>query len=223
MTDTWQNRIVGYKVKRADELTIHPDNARKHPQYQRDAVEASLDTLGWIAPVIENVRSGYVVDGNERSWQALGRGDDTQIPVIEVDLSPEEESQALATFDFITYLAQYDKDGLKNLLSQFNSDNAVIQQLAASMSDDNLQALINSVSGQVQPLDTWDDAFDSLPDSDRAPFQQKTFTLHDNQVEIVENAIRLANSLNNYDDTQNENSNGNALTKICEAYIESYG
>jgi DNA modification methylase len=146
----WQNRIVGYKVKRASELTIHPENARKHPQYQRDAVEASLDTLGWIAPVIENIASGYVVDGNERSWQALGRGDDTPIPVIEVDLSPEEEAQALATFDFITYLAEYDKDNLNALLHQFNSDNEHIQSLVSSLASDDVQKLLDEVNSKVR-------------------------------------------------------------------------
>lgn len=129
----WQNRIVGYITKSATELTGNPRNPRRHPQRQRDAVRGSLDSLGWIAPVIENVRTGYLIDGHERVMQALGLGDDTQVPVIQVDLAEHEEAQALATFDFITYMAEYDRDYLDALLRETNSDNADIQALLAEM------------------------------------------------------------------------------------------
>ena len=132
MSNQWQNRIVGYVEKRADELVHNPNNPRIHPQRQRDALAGSLDTLGWIAPVIENVQTGFLVDGHERVWQALAQGDNTTIPVIQVDLAPHEEAQALASYDFITLMADYDKDILDSLLREVQTDDA---RVMASLSE----------------------------------------------------------------------------------------
>lgn len=70
---------------------------------------------------------------------------------------------------------------------------------------------------------TWEDAFTALPDSDRAPFQQITFTLHDNQVVTVKDALGLARGMGDFEGTGNENSNGNALARICETFITDHG
>ncbi len=85
----WQNRIVSYGTKPADQFTANPSNPRMHPMFQRDVMRAALDTLGWIAPVIENVRTGYLVDGHERVMQALERNED--VPFVAIDISSEEE------------------------------------------------------------------------------------------------------------------------------------
>jgi len=66
----------------------------------------------------------------------------------------------------------------------------------------------------------WGDAFGGLPDEDRAPFQQMTFTLHDEQAEQVKAALGAAKALGPFD-SQNENSNGNALTRICLSLIHN--
>ena len=69
----------------------------------------------------------------------------------------------------------------------------------------------------------WGDALNKLPDEDRAPFQQITFTLHDTQVEIVKSALSIAGKLSNFEDSPNENGNGNSLSFICEAFITEHG
>ena len=68
----------------------------------------------------------------------------------------------------------------------------------------------------------WEDAFSGLPDEDRAPFQQMTFTLHDDQVEQVKDALKVSKGMGAFE-TENENSNGNALARIVETYITDYG
>ena len=69
----------------------------------------------------------------------------------------------------------------------------------------------------------WGDALNKLPDEDRAPFQQITFTLHDTQVEIVKSALSIASKLSNFEDSPNENGNGNSLSFICEVFITEHG
>ncbi len=66
-------------------------------------------------------------------------------------------------------------------------------------------------------------AFGGLPTEDRAPFQQMTFTLHDEQSETVREAMKLAKAQGAFIDSPNENSNGNALARICETYITEHG
>ena len=59
----------------------------------------------------------------------------------------------------------------------------------------------------------------NLADGDRQPFQQMTFVLSDDQVETVKKAMQLAKDNGDFTGTINENSNGNALARIAEAYL----
>jgi len=60
-----------------------------------------------------------------------------------------------------------------------------------------------------------------LADGDKEPFQQKTFTLHDEQAAIVDDAVTLARTNPLVDTGLNENSNGNALALICQQWLEA--
>ena len=119
---------------KASELAANPLNWRKHPQRQREAVQASLRELGWVAAVVENVRTGYLIDGHERVWQAMQNDED--VPVLQVDLSEDEEKLALATFDPIGALAEADADALDALLREVNTGEAALQELLAELAED---------------------------------------------------------------------------------------
>jgi ParB-like chromosome segregation protein Spo0J len=63
----------------------------------------------------------------------------------------------------------------------------------------------------------------SLPDGDKAPFQQMTFTLADKQAEQIKNAISDIKETEEYKYSEtmgNENSNGNALYLIIMQWAE---
>lgn len=130
-TELFRNRIVGYDTKPADQFTANPLNYRKHPQRQRDAVNASLRELGWISTVVENVTTGNVIDGHERIWQALQRNED--VPYLKVELSEAEERLALAVFDPITNMAETDAAILDDLLREVNTGEAALQSLLAGL------------------------------------------------------------------------------------------
>ena len=62
----------------------------------------------------------------------------------------------------------------------------------------------------------------SLPDGDKAPFQQMTFTLADEQAEQIKNAIADIKQTEEYKYTEtfgNENSNGNSLYLIIMQWV----
>ena len=63
----------------------------------------------------------------------------------------------------------------------------------------------------------------NLPDGDKAPFQQMTFTLADEQAEAIQNAIADIKQTDEYKYAEtmgNENSNGNALYLIIMQWAE---
>lgn len=132
---TFRNRIIEYGVKPASQFLAHPKNARIHPQLQREAMKSALDTVGFVAPVLE-AASGYLVDGHERIWQAL-QNNDADVPFVRLDIDEDEENYILATFDPLTGLANYDAAQLDALLQEVNSDSPAIQQMLSDLAKDN--------------------------------------------------------------------------------------
>ena len=131
--ELFRNRIIGYGTKPADQFQANPLNYRKHPQRQRDAVQASLRELGWIGVVVENVTTGALVDGHERVWQALQHNED--VPYVQVELTEAEERLALAVFDPITNMAETDAAILDDLLREVNTGEAALQGLLAELAE----------------------------------------------------------------------------------------
>ena len=84
----WRNRIVGSGTEAPERLAANPANWRVHPRHQRDALAGSLDTVGWVAQVLVNRQTGFLVDGHARVALALARKE-ASVPVLDVDLSPD--------------------------------------------------------------------------------------------------------------------------------------
>jgi hypothetical protein len=128
----WKNRIVGEGVQAASQFIANPANWRVHPQAQRDAMRGVLNEIGWVQRVIVNRRTGYLVDGHERVWQALQNGD-AEVPFVEVDLDEAEEAYVLATLDPIGAMAQANKEQLGALLDEVQSSEAGVQAMLAEV------------------------------------------------------------------------------------------
>ncbi len=127
-----RNRIVGTGEAAPDQLVANPANWRTHPGPQRAALRGSLEHVGWVAQVMVNRRTGFVVDGHARIEEALARGEAT-IPVVYVDLEPEEEALILATLDPIGAMATRDDARLQELLSGIAIDEAGLLALLADL------------------------------------------------------------------------------------------
>ena len=88
----------------------------------------------------------------------------------------------------------------------------------------------NSVQLEDWGMDNWQNIDDietsdtfSLPDGDKTPFQQQTYTLADAQAEQIKNAIADVKKTEGYNYVEtfgNENSNGNALYLIIMQWAE---
>jgi DNA modification methylase len=132
-TAAWRSRIVGSGQEAPDQLLANPLNWRTHPANQRNALRGSLDTVGWVQQVMVNRRTGFVVDGHARVEEALSRGE-ASVPVLYVDLSPEEEALVLATLDPIGAMAGRDQARLNELLADIAVDDEGLLALLGSLS-----------------------------------------------------------------------------------------
>lgn len=126
LKEEWENRIVAHGSKPADQFQANPLNWRVHPQIQREAVKGSLQEVGWVDEVIENVVTGHLIDGHERVWNALQNGN-AEVPFVQVELTEEEEEYVLATLDPIGAMAEGDQAVIDDLLQDVETGNQGIQ------------------------------------------------------------------------------------------------
>jgi DNA methylase len=152
---TWRNRIVGSGEERPDQLLANPANWRIHPGSQQDALAGSLDVVGWVQQVMVNRRSGYLVDGHARVALAISRNEST-VPVLYVDLEPDEEALVLASLDPISAMAATDDAQLQALLAGIETEN------------EGLRALLDELAG-TGPKDGLTDA-DDIPEPSADPY-----------------------------------------------------
>jgi DNA modification methylase len=154
-TAPWRSRITGSGEEAPDQLLANPANWRIHPKAQQDALAGALDQVGWVQQVLVNKRSGFVVDGHARVALALTRGEAT-VPVLYVDLDPEEEALVLATLDPIGAMATADTAKLEELLAGISVDDA------------GLLALLDDLAGNEPKAGLTDP--DEVPEPSEEPY-----------------------------------------------------
>jgi len=132
---SWRNRITGSGEEAPDQLLANPANWRTHPKAQQDALAGALDQVGWVQQVMVNQRTGFVVDGHARVALAISRHEPS-VPVLYVDLSPDEEALVLATLDPISAMAGRDDEKLRSLLAEITVDDAGLLALLGDLRGD---------------------------------------------------------------------------------------
>ena len=131
-TAAWRSRIVDSGEEAPDQLLANPSNWRTHGKAQREALRAVLDTVGYVAQVIVNQRTGHLVDGHLRVEEALSHGQPT-IPVLYVDLSEDEERLVLASLDPLAAMATTDDAKLRELLAEVSVDSEALAAMLAGL------------------------------------------------------------------------------------------
>jgi hypothetical protein len=196
---------------RVGDLEDAPWNFRSHPSEQEQALADVIDELGFYGyPDCYLTDDGIlrICDGHLRKSLLVKKyGADTEIDVNVVDFDEAEARKATLTHDPLAALAEADATALDSLLRSVDTNSEALQAMFAGLAEE---------AGMFSP-----DEVDApeLADGDRAPFQQMTFTLHDSQAEIVKEAMEAAKAKGPFENTENENSNGNALARIVEAYL----
>ncbi len=193
---------IKIKQRKISELNPAEYNPRQLTDKQYKQLKKSLKTFGCVEPVVINsnpMRKDIIVGGHQRCKVWADLGNDT-IPTVEVELDEAAEMELnvrlnknTGEFDFDMLSSYFDMEVLKEWGFQ---DYEFGMTLDDDMTDD----------------------FD-LPDGDKEPFQQMTFTLADAQAEAIKEALTLAKS-EIVETFGNENGNGNSLYAIVKQWVE---
>lgn len=116
-------------------LASNPKNWRRHPEFQREALGASLDECGWAGALLYNRETGRLIDGHARKDEALRKGIPF-VPVLVGSWPPPVEAKILATLDPIGGLAQTDPAQLADLLKDIETGHQALAALLSQLAEE---------------------------------------------------------------------------------------
>lgn len=191
------------KIEYVDIDTIKPykNNAKKHPREQIDQIKKSIQEFGNNDPIA--VWNNEIVEGHGRylALQELGEGN---IPIIRLDELTDEQRKAYTlVHNKLTMNSDFD----------FNILDSEIAEIDIDMSEFGFDSI--DVDSDMFGTDF------SLPDGEKSPYMQVTFTLSNEQAEEIKQIIKIAKEekiTKQYDNYNNDNENGNALYAVCREW-----
>lgn len=197
------------EYKNTDSLIPYVNNSRTHSDEQVTQVASSIKEFGFTNPILIDEQGG-IIAGHGRLMAANKLGLE-QVPTITlVGLTEAQRKAYIIADNQLALNSGWDLDMLRLEFEQ-------LQDLDFDLS------LIGFENDVIEKLLDIDADMPDLPDGDRDPFQQKTFTLHDEQAQTIDDAIMKAKTSPIIDTGLNENSNGNAIAYICEQWLNSHG
>jgi ParB-like chromosome segregation protein Spo0J len=193
-----------------DALIPYARNSRTHSDAQVAQIASSIKEFGFTNPVLID-KDGGIIAGHGRVLAARKLKMD-EVPCIRLSHLTEVQTRALVIAD-------------NKLALNAGWDDEMLRVEFAELEYEGIDLTITGFTlDEIEALKFDDDAEAEMPelkDGDKEPFQQKTFTLHDDQAEVVDNAIMLARTNPLADTGLNENTNGNALALICHQWLEA--
>jgi ParB family transcriptional regulator, chromosome partitioning protein len=205
----WRWLILQIVYRKISDLKKYEKNNKKHPEKQLEKIVASIKEYGFKNPVLID-KNNEIIAGHGRTLAAERIGMQ-EVPCIDCSDLNAKQVKALRLMDNKSAeLAEWDFDNIKAELEELKLEEFDIDLTGFEMAD---------ISG-VEDSEEYGTEF-SLPDGDKAPFQQMTFTLADSQAEFIKEAIRKIKEEKPIIETfGNENSNGNALYGVVLQWEE---
>ena len=200
-----------------------PNNPNKGTQKGVGAVEQSVRQLGAGRSILVD-KDGIIIAGNHAQEAFVNAGIDD---VIEVETDGTKIVVVKRTDMTADSAAGKKMAIMDNRSSELGLawDDVVIEQMMADIAqeDGKIDRWLEELAVEINIELDVDEAFGKLPDEDRAPFRQITFTVHDTQFEVISEALGVAKAMGEFVDSPNENSNGNAIARICELFLGENG
>lgn len=189
--------------KKLREITPYDKNAKKHDKTQIANVAQSIKQYGFVQPIVID-SDGVIVIGHCRALAAKKLGM-KEVPCVCVDDLTPEQVKALRLVDNKSNESDWDFDFLVEELAELD------------LSDFDFDFGFETDGEDYSP-DEFGDEF-SLPDGDKPEICQMTFTIHQQQKELIEYAISVVKD--NVSETfGNTNGNGNALYEVVKQWAE---
>ena len=190
-------------IKTAD-LVPYARNSRTHSPEQVAQIAGSIREFGFTNPVLIDAENGIIAGhGRVMGAQKLGLA---EVPCIRLSHLSDAQRRAYVIADNKLALnAGWDEEMLGLELADLREADFDLGLLG--FSEDELGAFNIEESGMPE-----------LSSGDKQPFQQMTFTVHDEQAEDVAAAMAKAKQMGHGESAVNANSNGNALAFICQSF-----
>ena len=205
----WRWLVLQIVMKKISDLKRYEKNNKKHPERQLVKIVASIKEYGFKNPVLID-KNDVIISGHGRTLAAERIGME-EVPCIDCSDLNSKQVKALRLMDNKSAeLAEWDFDNIK----------AELEELKLEEFDIDLTGFDLEEFKGVSDSDEFGTEF-SLPDGDKAPFQQMTFTLADSQAEFIKEAMRkIKEEKIEIETFGNENSNGNALYGVVLQWEE---
>jgi ParB-like chromosome segregation protein Spo0J len=196
-----------------DQLRPDPGNPRTHSEEQIRKVADSIREFGFLCPVV--VDGGQAIIAGHARVEAARLLGLAAVPVIRAGHLSEAQRKAFLLADNkLAELAGWDEGLLREALADLRLEG--YELILTGFDEADIDRLLES-AGQAAEV-----GFPDLPAGDKAPYQEMTYTLHDDQARLVKAALDLAVGMGPFAGP-NQNRNGNALARVCEAYLEGHG
>jgi ParB-like chromosome segregation protein Spo0J len=188
-------------------LIPYARNARTHTPDQVKQIAASMREWGWTIPVLADEQGG-IIAGHARVMAAELNGYAEAPVMIARGWSDAKKRASVLADNQLAMKAGWNEELLGVELLELR--NAGFEMPVIGFDASELEGLMREVAEAGYP---------ALPEGDRAPYQQITFMLHDEQVKVVHAAVNAAKQQGPFDGALNDNANGNALARICQTYL----
>ena len=188
-----------------DKLIPYARNAKKHDAAQVSKLAGSIREFGFNNPVLIDAQNGIIAGhGRVMAAQKLELKD---VPCIRLGHLTDTQRKAYILAD--------------NKLAEIGGgwDEELLALELAELRDTNFDLeLIGFSEEELGAFAVEESEMPELSSEDKQPFQQMTFTVHDEQAEEVSAAIIKAKGMGHGESGVNENSNGNAIAFICQSF-----
>ena len=190
-----------------DSVRPDPRNARAHDERNINTIRKSLEVYGQRKPIVVN-HDGIIEAGNGL-YQAAKELKWTEIAVVKVKDDADYAKGFGVMDNKSAELAEWSLPDLKDVLEGL--DTGAFDMELTGFNEAEIEELMTQF--HVEEAD-----MPELQTGDKAGFQQMTFTLSDEQAGSVSQAIKKSKGMGDFESTGNENSNGNALARVCELF-----
>jgi hypothetical protein len=187
-----------------DALVPYARNSRTHSPEQVAQIAGSIREFGFTNPVLIDADGG-IIAGHGRVMAAR-KLELAEVPCIRLGYLTETQKRAYVIADNKLALnAGWDEEMLRLELGELREADVDL-------------SLVGFTEEEIGEFTIAEAAMPKLADGDKQPFQQMTFTVHDEQAEEIKAAMSKAKEMGHGESALNENSNGNALAFICQSF-----
>ena len=187
------------------ELKPNPRNPNQHTDEQIQRLAEIIAYSGWRRPIRVSNLSGLITAGHG-ALEAAVINNWSEVPVDYQDYDDADQEYADMVAD-------------NSIAAWASQDFGLINTEVPTLGPDFDIKMLGIKDFEIEPMDKMPE----LSDAEKGGIEQITFLVTSTQSEAIKEAITIADDFGDYIDTGNSNSNGNAISRVCETFITKHG